>query len=586
MSDNGSDNENWVLGVTLGLLGSIAINTGNNIQSLGLKALDAQNKIEPEPATEVRRSSLPSLPWLTPPKGGRTPLNRKSWLSPSRARTAPLEIDDRSENEFVVVPVAKKTPVQSITWVLGTIVFVSGSLLNFASYAFAAQSLLASLESVQFVTNLLFGRFLLGAHVTQSMLAGTCLAVTGTVMAVQFSSKETLDLNTSEIKDLYHNRFYQAYLAVAGVLIVLLKIVYKKLTDRKKANRPIKHSDTILPSVYSVSSALFGTQSVVQAKVLAELLAVHSSGEENIFESWFTYVTLFVWIVTVLVWLKRLNDALKVFDPLFIIPQLQCCFIFFAIVSGGIFFKEFNAFNLRQWFGFWFGIVVMFSGLILLIPKPKSTKDDELHRQLVNLLLEKRSLSHLSVERTPRSPAPTPNHSLVPADDASGEGEQRRSPRLSKENLTSIALDAVKDMFSGDPSARALSEVMVQNSVSEGDRRRRRNALEKLLTLIRDNPISTDGSYNAEITGLIQELQLDVPLSPAPGPDIRDMAKHHSLTQERLRSTILWEIEKNLTPQPKTPPRELTLRADNRTPTRTPTRTPEGPKSNQIASLA
>ena len=73
------------------------------------------------------------------------------------------------------------------------------------------------------------------------------------------------------------------------------------------------------------------------------------------------------------------------FNPLFIIPLLQCSFIFFTIVSGGIFFKEFNAFDLSQWMGFWFGIVVMFAGLVLLTPKPKSSKDDELHRALVNL---------------------------------------------------------------------------------------------------------------------------------------------------------------------------------------------------------
>ena len=82
-----------------------------------------------------------------------------------------------------------------------------------------------------------------------------------------------------------------------------------------------------------------GTQSVVQAKVLAELLALQGSGEENVFASWFLYLTLIIWAVTCVVWLKRLNDALKMFNPLFIIPLLQCSFIFFAIVSGGIFFK-------------------------------------------------------------------------------------------------------------------------------------------------------------------------------------------------------------------------------------------------------
>lgn len=40
-------------------------------------------------------------------------------------------------------------PAKSTTWRIGTTIFVSGALLNFASYAFAAQSMLASLESIQ-----------------------------------------------------------------------------------------------------------------------------------------------------------------------------------------------------------------------------------------------------------------------------------------------------------------------------------------------------------------------------------------------------------------------------------------------------
>ena len=57
--------------------------------------------------------------------------------------------------------------------------FVSGSLLNFASYAFAPQSMLASLESVQFVTNILFGKFMLKAKVTSKMYIGTGVTVLG-----------------------------------------------------------------------------------------------------------------------------------------------------------------------------------------------------------------------------------------------------------------------------------------------------------------------------------------------------------------------------------------------------------------------
>jgi hypothetical protein len=43
-----SVNENLVLGITLGLLGSIAINAGNNLQFLGLKKQkQVQEKVQP-----------------------------------------------------------------------------------------------------------------------------------------------------------------------------------------------------------------------------------------------------------------------------------------------------------------------------------------------------------------------------------------------------------------------------------------------------------------------------------------------------------------------------------------------------------
>ena len=79
---------------------------------------------------------------------------------------------------------------------------------------------------------------------------------------------------------------------------------------------------------------------------------------------------------------------------------------------------------------------------------------------------------------------------------------------------------------------------------------------------MKDNPISSNG-YSEEITSLMRELKLDVPsLNPAPGPDRRgDMAKHLSMTHERLHSQILLEIEQNSTPA-----RNLTDRFDNTTP--------------------
>ena len=40
-------------------------------------------------------------------------------------------------------------------------------------------------------------------------------------------------------------------------------------------------------------------------------------------------------------WFYRLTVCLGMYDPLFIIPLMQACFIVFGAIAGGIFFHEF-----------------------------------------------------------------------------------------------------------------------------------------------------------------------------------------------------------------------------------------------------
>jgi len=142
------------------------------IQLLGLKrfGVNASNNLLPNAQKET----------LSPRKK-----KHHGWnpFSKDNVKTAPLR--NNSCDDFAKTSerkVISSSPHTSTTWLISTCIFVSGSLLNFTSYAFAAQSMLASLESMQFVTNLMFGKFMLGANVTRTMLIGTCLTVIGTLI--------------------------------------------------------------------------------------------------------------------------------------------------------------------------------------------------------------------------------------------------------------------------------------------------------------------------------------------------------------------------------------------------------------------
>ena len=74
------------------------------------------------------------------------------------------------------------------------------------------------------------------------------------------------------------------------------------------------------------------------------------------------------WLLLVAYWLRRLDLGLKLFPPVFIIPVMQVFFILFAIVCGGIYFREFEAYGPLQFTGFCIGVVLILGGVYALAP--------------------------------------------------------------------------------------------------------------------------------------------------------------------------------------------------------------------------
>ena len=331
------------LGLVLGLLGSIAINTGNNLQSMGLQELQKKEELD--------------------------------------------ELDNGGSDQDEK---PARAPSESRTWVVGTTVFVTGALLNFASYAFAPSVMLAPLESIQFVTNIIFGRVLLKKKIRKRMMVGTVLICGGTLMAVLtagLSKPTALSGRPHSLKRQYmgettNSELYLSYLALSVVSALFLHCVHKRYDKAFQKGTPLPGHRYVAPASYAAFSAIFGAQSVVQAKCLAILILYYVDRSEpgglqgfgNMFLNYWTYVTLFAWVFFVAVWLYRMNEALGLYDPIFIIPLLQAGFIIFAIISGGIYFGEFSRFQPGHWLFFCFGIFFVCIGLPLLSPKDASDK--------------------------------------------------------------------------------------------------------------------------------------------------------------------------------------------------------------------
>ena len=370
----------WILGVVLVVIGSIGNSVGTNLVSYDHHQKDIIND-------KVKETS----PSIKCPDNLESPIDYFSLRSSiDRAKgsdeivtthiVTPISPDLligeqasnslRSSRKSSLVESNKQNNESYFTLRnIGVTIFVIGNLLTFAAFGFAAQSLLAALESIQFVSNVGLAKYLHKEIITNRMLIATSTIILGNVLVVIFAQHSSALFSSQDIINLYlTNTAYQAYLVVAFVLWLIFHLTFLKYYNaRVFEKRELPRHSLMEPLAFSVSSALIGTQAVLQAKCMSMLIQVSARGD-NEFQKPTVWVLLFAWIFFVVFWLKRLDLGLKLFPPLFIIPVLQVFFIFFAILCGGIFFEEFNEFSTGQYVGFVFGVLMILTGVYGLAP--------------------------------------------------------------------------------------------------------------------------------------------------------------------------------------------------------------------------
>jgi len=172
----------------------------------------------------------------------------------------------------------------------GTATFLLGSVINFVAFVFAAAAVLAPLEAIQFVSNLLFARYVTKAVVSRKMVAGSALIVAGTVGAVASGPLAVFSFSTEQLRGFWRSPTWLVFVAAAWLVSIAMQVFWQAQTRRVRAGGRAYGPPVLMPVLYAVSSALIGTQSVVQAKAFSELIELWLSGQEMVWAHWFTYV--------------------------------------------------------------------------------------------------------------------------------------------------------------------------------------------------------------------------------------------------------------------------------------------------------
>lgn len=338
----------WAIGVCVNIVGSIMINLGTNLLKYSHKIAQDEYLVQSNQANLDRRGNGVSEASITIADAGKSNVKHISGT-------------------------------YTKLWYIAFSTFVLGNLINFGSFSLATQSLLAGLGSIQFITNVIFSRFLFNDQITAQILLGTLIILSGNVFVVIFANQSSNNYTAQQLLELYGEPTFLWYAGFMILLAIFLhrahlesidllhraKVLQYRLLNPKRLNPMVEKA---VPITFALVSGIIGTQGVVLAKSCSDLIRSTFQGE-NQFVHPFTYVLLAIWVYVITFWLRRMNEALRRFDGVFIIPLLQVNWIVFSIISGGIYFQEFEGFSSGRLFGFLAGVVLIVIGVFLLAPE-------------------------------------------------------------------------------------------------------------------------------------------------------------------------------------------------------------------------
>lgn len=335
----------WVIGAFINLFGSIAINFGTNLLKLGHDEREKHSVLG---------------------------------------------------NEGTNVKATMKPIIHFQTWRVGILFFAIGNCLNFISFGYAAQSLLAALGSIQFVSNIAFAYFVLNKTVTINVLVATAFIVLGNIFLVAFGNHQSPVYTPEQLAEKYSNITFLLYCLTLVLVVASHHSIYKRgelmLAVPLNESKPYWHM--LLPFSYAVVSGAVGSCSVLFAKSLSNMLRLSMSSGYSL-HSWFTYSMLLLFLSTAGFWMARLNEGLSLFDAILIVPMFQITWTFFSICTGFVYFQEYQVFDALRTTMFILGMISVFVGISLLAPdesKGGEVKDGSLVLTTSNLLQDEERL--------------------------------------------------------------------------------------------------------------------------------------------------------------------------------------------------
>jgi len=256
-------------------------------------------------------------------------------------------------------------------WILGVGLLICGAIGDFLALAFAPQSVVAPLGSLTLVVNLFVARWMHHEKITAVGILATICILTGSFLTVAFASHKDTTLSVDDIFDLYiTTRFILYAIIIVSAITAMWKLAM--VWDRDPDIKLRKHYP-YYKLFFATLNGTLGGHNVLFAKFTVELL---ENGGFGVFKYFFFYMTVGLMVGTVLTQVHWLNEGLKRFDAIFMVPVSTAFWVFFSVFSGVVTFAEYKEMTWYEIIYFTIGILMIIIGVLVFTRNSTSVKHE------------------------------------------------------------------------------------------------------------------------------------------------------------------------------------------------------------------
>ncbi|KAM6210507.1 NIPA-like protein 2 [Sarcoramphus papa] len=242
-------------------------------------------------------------------------------------------------------------------WWCGIILLGLGEVGNVTAYGFAPIALVAPLGCVSVIGSAFISVLFLKKTMRAADILGGTLTVTGTYLLVTFAPNVPQELTARQVQNYLVSWPFLVYSILEIIIFCILLYFYKR--------KAVKHIVVLLMMV-----ALLASLTVIAVKAVASMITLSAKGKMQL-----TYPVFYIMIVLMATscafQVKFLNQAMHLYKAAAVVPINFVFFTTSAIISGVVFYREFQSAALLSVFMFLFGCLLSFLGVFLIARNKK-----------------------------------------------------------------------------------------------------------------------------------------------------------------------------------------------------------------------